>query len=62
MISERTLKRWRKDALEIIELDLPGHTLTDLTEKTALINEEHARRILRLTQELMDLALIQKGR
>jgi hypothetical protein len=60
MISERTLKKWRKDALEIMELDLLGHTLTEITEKTALINEEHARRILRLTQELMDNYLVRR--
>lgn len=59
MISERTLKQWRKDALVIydkIALAMPGdNSLADAYR-------EQQQRILRLTQELMDFYLVQKGR
>ena len=54
MISERTLKRWRKDALRA-EYNID--TVISLAHA-----KEKDERILRLTQELMDLHLIQKGR
>jgi len=61
MISERTLKRWRRDALKGIEL---WHTLnmpkSDLPKIEQLFKERNER-ILRLTQELMDQHLIRKG-
>jgi hypothetical protein len=61
MISERTLRRWRKDALKGIEL---WHTLnmpkSDLPETEQSFKERNER-ILRLTAELMDLHLMRKG-
>jgi hypothetical protein len=53
MISERTLKNWRKDALKterILEWDAASPKLV----------KELSSRILLLTQELMDLHLIRK--
>ena len=55
MISERTLKRWRRDALK-------GTQSPDWDKANANYIREVSERILRLTQELMDLYLIQKGR
>ena len=52
MITEKTLRRWRMDALKF-----PTNQETVPT-KSGL---EMAERILRLTQELMDLCLIRKG-
>ena len=52
MISERTLRRWRKDALRY-----PHSLNTVQTEKCLEMSE----RILRLTQELLDLYLTRKG-
>ena len=53
MITERTLKRWRKEAL--------------ITEQSPTYDEanqdwiiEMSKRILRMTQELLDLHLIRK--
>lgn len=53
MISDRTLKRWRMEALKSKELS----TVTDPLEKVIY---EYSERILRLTQELSDLRLIAK--
>lgn len=51
MITERTLKRWRKEALAF---------RTDTTvQKTAVENELNDR-ILRMTAELLDQHLIRK--
>lgn len=52
MISEKTLRRWRKDALKYPSSDVLAQTEAGL---------EMARRIIALTQELMDLHLIKKG-
>ena len=52
MISEKTLRRWRKDALRY-------PTAEDVAKTNSGI--EMAERILRLTQELMDLYLVKKG-
>lgn len=54
MISERVLKKWRKEALmfEVKKHEYP----TELREAF----EEGARRILRLTQELLDQHLIRR--
>lgn len=52
MITERTLKRWRIDALKYPQNSDSVQTLNGL---------EMATRIVRLTQELMDLYLIRKG-
>ena len=58
MITERTLKRWRREAL------MPTDFM-DLTHPHTIIhfeNIEMKERILRLTQELMDLQLMKKGK
>uniref|UniRef100_A0A6M3KYR5 Uncharacterized protein n=1 Tax=viral metagenome TaxID=1070528 RepID=A0A6M3KYR5_9ZZZZ len=59
MISERTLRQWRKDALRANdEIALSMHETPAI-----LVNAytECQLRILRLTQELMDLHLMRKG-
>jgi hypothetical protein len=53
MISERTLRQWRKEAL--VTKDTP-----DWDEGNANWMREMSRRILLLTQELMDLHLMRK--
>jgi len=59
MISERTLKQWRRDALRLIEKGpIEGTIDATLTYNSSRGMSE---RILRLTQELMDLHLIKKG-
>ncbi len=57
MIAERTLKRWRRDALK--ESELTGLAFEKSTLVNLVINELR-QRILRLTQELMDLNLMKK--
>ena len=58
MISERTLKQWRRDALVFKPLNSEDTSFAAVVkENTALRNQ-----IVRLTQELMDIQLIQKGR
>lgn len=52
MISERTLKKWRKEALQFRE-DIKG--LNEAEPTTELCN-----RILQMTQELMDINLVKK--
>jgi len=63
MISERTLRQWRKDAL-LITASIPATRVliigTDNPLESSLL--ESQERILRLTQELSDLRLMQKGR
>ena len=54
MITERTLKRWRKDAL--ILLDDCGKR--DLPDNSIVI--ELCKRILRLTSDLIDIHLLRK--
>ncbi len=54
MISERTLRQWRKEALK-------DSQSPDWDEASAHYIREMSKRILRLTQELMDLHLIKKG-
>ena len=59
MITERTLKRWRKDALNNInglDIKMYGETASGL----AIAYQECQERILRMTQELLDLHLIRK--
>ena len=53
-ITERTLKRWRREVLVDNELK------TNVTSTDLLIRVELNKRILRLTQELLDLHLIKK--
>lgn len=59
MITERTLKRWRKEALQSAKadtIDMYKGTATNL----AIAYQEDLKRILRMTQELLDLYLIRK--
>ena len=59
MISERTIRRWRLDALVSINnlRSLPKEGIN--TE--ILRSEEKDRRILRLTQEMLDQALLRRA-
>lgn len=56
-VSERTLKQWRTDSLHGLSLIAKNITPAELTKREKQLHE----RILRLTQELMDLKLIMKG-
>ena len=57
MITERTLKRWRKDALkDATDVKIYEGTCFGL----ATVYQECQTRILRMTQELLDLHLIRK--
>ena len=53
MISERTLKKWRRDALNAVY---------DANDSAIIMlqSQEKDERILRLTQELLDLYLLKK--
>ena len=53
-ITERTLRKWRKEALESREALYPA---LDASQASKL---EFANRILRLTQELLDQHLLRK--
>lgn len=56
MITERTLRRWRGDALkELAELK-DWDSVTEFTKE----RRQTAERILRLTQELLDQHLLRK--
>ena len=57
MISERTLRQWRKDALTKISSPPEVEALHYVYSAA----EQMQERILRLTQELMDLHLVKKG-
>lgn len=62
MISERTLRQWRKDSLTpSFCVDSDENPNPDTIISVAKFFELH-NRILRLTQELSDMILIQKGR
>ena len=55
-VTERTLKRWRRDALNNInglDIKMYGETAPGL----AIAYQEDLKRILRMTQELLDLHL-----
>lgn len=52
MISERILKRWRREALRY------PYSEDTVQTKNGL---EMANKILKLTQEIMDLYLVKKG-
>ena len=54
MISERTLKQWRKEAL------VGNESKEDVLSIHVTPRIELDRRILRMTQELLDLHLIKK--
>ena len=57
MISERTLRLWRREALKITHIPADKDTVTYLHFGF----EESKQRILRLTQDLMDFHLMKKG-
>lgn len=59
MISERTLKQWRKEALEAMEADTIG-MYEGTAANLAIAYQENLKRILLMTQELLDLHLIKK--
>lgn len=61
MISERTLKQWRKDALHSNEQLILNYTIEEV-DRLQRQYKETQERILRLTQELMDIQLIKRGR
>lgn len=63
MITERLLRQWRKQALE--HLRIKRHTPTTAApgeehSVSTLIDDELNNRILRLTQELLDIHLLRK--
>ena len=57
-ISKRTLEKWRKEALEEILIinKRPKETLTSATHMI----EENNKKILHLTQELLDQQLLER--
>ena len=57
MITERTLKKWRKEAL----VDLKTLEGWDSAVENTQTLREQATRILRMTQELLDLHLVRKS-
>ena len=64
MITNRTLQQWRRDALiskgnPLLTSD-PSHP--EKVSIAILAELEYCERILRLTQELMDLNLLRKGK
>jgi hypothetical protein len=60
MITERTLRQWRKDALKKQE-----HSILikngEETNMAVLLEYELHNRILRLTQELLDIHLMRRS-
>ena len=61
MISERSLKQWRKDSLKADYITIDENDPTCIRTTRNHIMELH-HRILCLTQELMDAHLTMKGR
>lgn len=65
MITERTLKQWRRDALAdaISPIQKLSESNGEVTNQTFLINQiqQLSQRILRLTQELLDQHLLRKA-
>ena len=59
MITERTLRRWRREALRFPHI---GSINKEGINSDLLIRNELNERILRLTQELMDQWLVRKER
>lgn len=62
MISERTLKQWRRDAIVIS--DAVALEMSRYPKDSPILHacHEQRKRILRLTQEIMDYHLMMKGR
>jgi hypothetical protein len=59
VITKRTLENWRKDALKGIS-SIKGVEVKDLNISVVL-EQQLNDRILRLTQDLIDLQLMKKG-
>lgn len=65
MITERTLRNWRRDALATIHSG--NYVMVDPNKNPEAYNVyilkeiEIAKRVLALTQELLDLQLMRKG-
>jgi len=57
MISERTLRRWRRDALIFKAFPSEMHEIVVLESQNLRLRDQ----VIKLTQELMDLYLIRKG-
>jgi len=58
MITERTLRKWRKEALVLGDaLEPDGDDLTNIVRFQA---REYVKRILRMTQELLDQHLMRR--
>jgi len=58
MISEKTLRKWRRDALQPTNVMDQSKPLVDILSFQSI---EMKERILRLTQELLDAHLMRKG-
>lgn len=64
MITERTLKKWRKEALQDSDLNHPVILSTDDKTNTDIFRvrvEELTQRILQMTQELLDQHLMRRN-
>ena len=61
MISERTLKIWRREALALSKRKFQLEP-TELGNAIVLLTKELNTRILRMTQELLDQNLLMKGK
>jgi len=59
-VSERTLKRWRRDALQSSAILFPHEEAYDINVRLIKVVSEYEERILRLTQELLDQHLLRK--
>lgn len=57
MTTEKTLRKWRKEALEDVSSDYCFGTETNARKKMVKVQQ----RILRLTQEQLDQHLMRKG-
>ena len=58
MVTERTLRRWRRDALEEINKLKGWDSDSEFTKQRRMLSE----RILRLTQDMLDIHLLRKVR
>lgn len=59
MITERTLKKWRREALELLRVTPIDSNRTKLLP-LGVIASTFATRILRMTQELTDIHLLRE--
>ena len=60
MIAERTLKKWRKEALESVQLPSFAEQGSNAMTMMELMLDELHLRILRMSQELLDQHLLKK--